>query len=97
HFHRKSGQRPRNRSDHPLARRQSFPPSRRAGPRLMDHSPMNPLAAVFKPSRWTSWLWAALLVVAWLLLLKSDLAQVDWVANLSAEGSPAPKREAASP
>lgn len=58
---------------------------------------MNPLAAAFKPSRWTSWLWAALLVVALSLLLRSDLAHTDWVAKLSAEGSPAPKREAASP
>src|ERR1044072_497302 len=63
----------------------------------MDHSPMNPLAAAFKPFRWTSWLWAALLVAALVLLLKSDLAHVDWAEKLSAEGSPAPEREAASP
>ena len=58
---------------------------------------MNPLAAAFKPFRWTSWLWAALLVAALVLLLKSDLAHVDWAEKLSAEGSPAPEREAASP
>jgi hypothetical protein len=46
---------------------------------------------------WTSWLWSALLVLALVLLLKSDLADLARAAKLSTEGSPAPAREATSP
>ncbi|HEX2861500.1 MAG TPA: hypothetical protein VHN79_07660 [Lacunisphaera sp.] len=44
-----------------------------------------------------TWLWIALLALAPILLLRSDLAQVDRAEKLAAEGSPAPARDEASP
>lgn len=46
---------------------------------------------------WRIWLWLAVLAVALSLMVRADLACVDWASKLSMEGSPPPAQDATSP